>query len=217
MMRVSPILTFLVSLFAFAPISQAQISKPVYQPEVLLIQLSSEHNRMEALKAQGDEEGLKQLDKDLHGVFRAIRNDFRDHFTACPVYYFIDTNLATVKQQRFDGILINAEGNVLNTNPIKGKEFQIAYYGYPKTRMSRTGYLRNEGDKADFDTQAGRAWVVCDKEMNQVSYTRPRTDRGKWADKPEDKKYTYRSRNFDIIYQPSAKQLQSAMWSMGPR
>lgn len=210
-------LTETLLLFTFSFLTTKQIEeKKVFQPEVLLVQLSSEHNRMEALKAQGDEEGMKQLDKDLHGVFRAIRNDFRDNFTACPVYYFIDTNLSKITAGHLTHVLADADGYIQKGNPIKGKRFQIAYYGYPKMRMRRTGYLPKE-DENDFDTQAGKAWVVCDEEMNQVSYSKPRRDPGRMSDRPEDKDYRYRSPEFDIYYRPSAKLLQSAMLNMGPR
>lgn len=217
MIRYSPLFLLLILLFGGAGRAPAQSAKPVYRADIILVQLSSEINRMTALKRTGDVKRIKELDQDLRGVARAIRNDFRDHFTACPVYYFMDTNLSAVQQGHLDGVLINAEGEVLKHNPIKGKEFQIVYYGYPKARISRTGYLRNEDDAADFDTQKGKAWVVCDKEMNQVAYSKPKTDMGKWADKHEDRNYTYRSRHFDIQYQPSAKQLQHAINSMGPR
>ncbi|MBX2907013.1 MAG: hypothetical protein KF744_13295 [Taibaiella sp.] len=172
---------------------------------------------MKALKAANDEAAMAQLDKDLHGVFRAIRNDFRDHFTAYPVYFFIDTNLASVQHNHLDGVLINADDEVQRHNPIKGKEFQIVYYGYPKARIRRTGYLRSEGDDADFDTHFGKVWVVCDRDMNQVSYSKPRPILSPQADAIGDARYKYTSPKYNIEYRASADKLQKAMLDMGPR
>ncbi len=217
MMHYKPFFLVLFSLFAWVPVLYAQNGRPVWQPEVLLIQLSSEHNRMQALRARGDDEGMSQLDKDLHGVFRAIRNDFRDHFSACPVYYFIDTNLSKVKARRLEGVLIDTGGNYVQGNPMPGKKFQVAYYGYPKARMRRTGYLRNEGDGADFDTKFGKVWVVCDNNMEQVSYSKPRPVLSPQADAMGRPEYKYTSPRYNIDYRASADRLQKAMLDMGPR
>ena len=194
-----------------------QNGKPVWQPDVMLIQLSSEHNRMQTLRARGDRTGMLQLNKDIRGVFIAIRNDFRDHFTACPVYYFIDTNLARVKAGRLNGVLIDTGGNILKGNPVSGKEFQVAYYGYPKARIHRTGYLRHKDDDADFDTKFGRVWVVCDRDMNQVAYSKPRPILSPQADAIGRPEYKYTSPRYNIEYRACADRLQKAMLDMGPR
>jgi len=207
----------LIVFFCLASATMAQDSKSVFQPDVLLVQLSSEHNRMQALKARGDDEGMKQLNKDLRGVYSAIRNDFRDHFTVCPVYYFIDTNLSRINAGQLNGVLIDTGGNLIRRNTIAGKRYQIAYYGYPKARMGRTGYLQSEEDKTDFDTKFGKVWVVYDKEMNQVSYSKPRAIISAQADAIGDPRYKYTSPKYNIEYRASADRLQKSMADMGPR
>jgi hypothetical protein len=175
--------------------------------------LSTEQNRLRALKTRGDHKEAAQLQKDLQSVYVGIRNDFRDHFSFCPVYYFADTNLALVKQGRLDGILLGADGAIVPAKRLVGKLFQIAYYGYAKANIPRIGYL-TEDELADFDTRFGKVWVVYDDQMKQVAYS----EAPEFFDRQRgcyfDTTYRRKSKKFNIEYYPIAYKLEEVLRQM---
>jgi len=196
---------------------RAQAGGTVKQPEVILVQLSTGQNMREALVKQGRTAEAAQFNKEISAVYRVIRNDFRDHFHFCPVYYFMDTNLELVRSHRLDGILIGPDGNVVKADVVQGKELLIAYYGYAVARVPHVGHLHDSTDNTTFDTRTGRAWVLCDDKMQQVAYSGKGSHFNKQAEYFKEKEYSYRSRDFDIAYKPIAYKLEETLYQLAPR
>jgi len=102
-------------------------------PKAVLVQLRSEHNRMAALIKARRYKDLERLKTDAIAIQTAMINDFQDHFTECPVYYYMDTNASFVEQKMFDGILLNANLTPAKNLPINSSsnDYLVAFYGYP--------------------------------------------------------------------------------------
>lgn len=214
-----PMFTFvLFCLFVTVPSFQvvAQTARPIRQPEAILVLLPSQQNRLRVLQRSGDKKREEQLTKDLQKIYIAIRNDFRDHFSFCPVYYFMDTNIALVKQHRFKGIILDSNGEPVAEKKLDGRAFQIVYYGYAKARIPRIGYLA-ENEQADFDTRFGKVWVVCDDQLQQVAYSDLPGVLDRESEYYFDKAYRQKSKRFDIGYFPVAYKLQQTLGQMEPR
>jgi hypothetical protein len=207
----------LAVFFALPVLAMAKDHRTIKRPDFLLIQLSTEQNRMKLLESQGDEKGKKRLKKDLHSVYTAIRNDFRDHFSNCPVYFFFDTNIAQVKAKMLIGIVYTIEGREVRRSNLSGNNYQIAYFGYPVSHIPRIGYLPETADKRNFDTEFGRVWVVCDNDFDQVAYTEVPNYLERSTGYFHKKKYRYSSRKFDIEYMPVAYKLEQVFSEMAPR
>jgi hypothetical protein len=71
-----------------------------FRPKALLVQLRSEQSRIQYFETQNDQQNKEQVTKEDAKVRRVMINDFKDHFTFCPVYYFIDTNAKLIKEQK---------------------------------------------------------------------------------------------------------------------
>ena len=125
--------TLILSLLVSVGISYAQNTMDDKFPKAVLVQLRSEHNRMEYLVKTRSYKDLEKLKVDAVNVQRAMINDFQDHFTNCPVYYYMDTNAPLIQKKIFDGILLNADLTPAKNLPISnaGSDYLVAYYGYP--------------------------------------------------------------------------------------
>lgn len=209
------------TLFAFCYLlplfATGQQKKPIRQPELILVNLSTEQNRRAALVRANDEKGLEKLNRDVQAVYLAIRNDFRDHFTFCPVYYFLDTNIARVKAQKHDSVLLGEDGNYVPASVMEGKNYQIVSYGYPVMQTNRIGYLKKPKEEVGFDTRLGRVWVVYDRQMEQVAYSHPPQMLDKQFEYADDERYTYKSGIMNMRYKPAVYKLQQTLYEMMPR
>ncbi len=200
-----------------AGICSGQQKPAIRQPELILVNLSTEQNRRAALVRTKDEKGLEKLNKDVLAMYMAMRNDFSAHFTFCPVYYFLDTNIARVRTHKHDSVLLGPDGNYVSAAITEGKNYQIVSYGYPIMQMHRIGYLKEPHEKVGFDTRLGRVWVVYDEHMEQVAYTLPPHLLDKEAEYFNDKKYSYKSGIMNMRYKPEAYKLQQTLNEMMPR
>jgi len=77
-------------------------------PKVLLVMIPSETNRRKALEAAHDTKRLALLEDAVKKVQHKIVADFTDNFHFCPVYFFIDTNQATIESLHFSGVLLDS-------------------------------------------------------------------------------------------------------------
>lgn len=190
----------------------------VDQPEILLVQLSTEQNRRTMLHRSTNPKLLEQLNRDMSTIYRVIRNDFRDHFTFCPVYYFLDTDLVAVRAGHYTNVILDSAGHTVHPSVLDGKNVLIAVYGYAHHQMPPIGHIRDKDGAHSFDTRKGRRWVVYDTNMDQVAYTPVQTTtRGdKWRP-GADKRWYYRSPRFDIEYHPCAADLAATLYDLAPR
>lgn len=214
MKLISTLFTFCY-LLPFIAIGQQK--KVIRQPELILVNLSTEQNRRTALMRAKDEKGLEKLNRDVPAIYLAIRNDFNDHFTFCPVYYFLDTNIAKVKAQKHDSVLLGADGNYVPASVTEGKYYQIVSYGYPVMQTDRIGYLKQPKEEVGFDTRLGRVWVVYDEQMEQVAYSHPPQMLDRQMEYAEDERYSYKSGILNMRYKPAAYKLQQTLNEMMPR
>ena len=177
-------------------------------PAYVLIQLRSEKNRIEALAKAHWPERLEEVKKDAREVIRYMVADFKANFHYCPVYYYIDTNLAKVKKKQFEGILLDDSLNPVANIPIRKTDhnYVIVYYGYPVMRDHHDG-TANDSNYINVTGQpGGRGLIINDDRMMQISYI-TKADFGTIFLDKETKRKRYVSKHFDIEYLPVAKQL----------
>ncbi|MCW3123926.1 MAG: hypothetical protein JWQ38_3418 [Flavipsychrobacter sp.] len=170
-------------------------------PRVLLVQLFAEKNRLEALEKARKYKDIEEVTEDAKRTMEVTVNDFRDHFTYCPVYYFIDTNLEAIKNKQFDGVLLNADMSVVTNPTIKSTstDYVIVYYGYPNAQK------RSEPNTAGvIGENAGQRLVILNDKYRQMTYLSGGSFDG--PDRRNKKvKYAYTSRHFDLKYLPFAR------------
>lgn len=183
-------ITLLMVCFALQAVAQTM-------PKAVLVQLRSEHKRIAHLQETRQRKKLTELKREAQVVAQVMTNDFRDHFSYCPVYYFYDTNYHLILQNKFDGVLMDARGVpadniVLSANDT---DYWIAYFG-PVT------------SKGSDNNAMGKGLVITDskgKTINQFW-------RGEYFDilKP-DPRYSYTSKKFDLRYYATAAKLDAKM------
>lgn len=202
---------FICCFFLSAFATSAQQQERNRFPKAILVQLSSEQNRMKDLQKRPSDSGkLAQLKKDAAIVCEKMRLDFKDNFTMYPVYFYMDTNFKQIKAGNFTDVLMDVDGDLMERTELSNgsTDFFIIYYGYPKfTKRKPKRIKANSEEGASFDAPTGKYFVICDNKLEQITYVR----RGKnsFMNKvpPEDKKYVYNSPAFNIGYIPTVKKL----------
>lgn len=169
---------------------------------VVLVQLSTEHNRIEALCQQKKYAAAKEVAADAEKVITVMLKDFRDNFTYCPVYYYLDTNVNKIKARQFDGILLDTNLNTVANVPLHkdSKDYQVIFYGKPAVQSKRskvqrdtTKYLYNSGEPF------GRGLVVLNYKFQQLRYFYKLDYSDLFLGKRK-KQYYYSSKHYDIEY-----------------
>lgn len=127
---------FLSLLFALIlHIANAQSQETsVYKPNAILFRLNESTVQMEAYKRRGDDKNvakLKQIDKATH---LTIMNDFKSHFSFCPVYFFYEKDLESVIKRDWEKVIF-MDTNFAQTDKIikigNIDNFFIAEINYP--------------------------------------------------------------------------------------
>ena len=203
--------------------SQAQQNDEKDYPSALLVQLRSEHNRIEALKKANKYKELEEVMNDGAEVRKRMILDFHNNFEYCPVYYYMDTNAEFVKEKKFAGILLNEDGSPVKDPVINSAsdDYVIAYYGYPISQSRQTKVQTDTSRRSyDPDPPFGKGLVILNDKYLQLTYfykfgyDELAFDRRKnWL-----KKYYYNSKHFDIEYYPLAYLFNRTMLNRyGPR
>ncbi len=205
-----------VSLFIILVIacSTSSIAQKRKYPAAILLQLRSESNRIQALSYARRQNELNEVILDARNAAAAMKRDFEDNFSYCPVYYFVDTNIDLIKQKKFDGILITSDGTPV-TNPLitaASTDYYIVYYGYPVSQPKQGRVVKdperyNTGNGEPF----GKGLVINNDEMEQLSYIIKLNYNDFFLTKEMKKKYYYESKHFDIGYFPLAKDLNKKL------
>jgi len=206
-----PALIILATLLLAGNDVAAQKKRKYYMPpKAILVQLSTETNRMAWLLKNKNELSVTQLQQDVQAVIEKTVTDFSDNFYYCPVYFFMDTNAAQVRAGRLGGVLLDKDlqpvkNMVLNDGDTN---FFIGYYG-PRTSdfsgKDETEYYRYHND---MDTHIPR-WVMLDRNFHALRAPLPysfgvrRAPYGRALKQPY-KTYVYNSPKFNIAYAPSA-------------
>ncbi len=201
------ILITIVAMMNFASDLYAQTL-----PEAVLVQLRSEHNRIQALTKDGRYKEVAIVKKDALGVANAMISDFQNHFSFCPVYYYMDTNLDLVKQKKFDGILMNADGTPAKNLIINetSKKYFIVYYGYA-IEQSKAHKIVTDPEKyqTNSGTPRGKGLIINNGNFYQVAYLY-KFDYENFSFKVfRNRKYYYISRHYDMEYFPFAKEFNN--------
>lgn len=161
-------------------------------PSAVLVMLNSETNRIKKFTPEQRAKDLEIVKKDAAEVVKVTKNDFRDHFHNMPVFYFMDTNIARIKKHDFAGVVTADDGSPAGNIP---DNYIIAYYGYPDFH-------------SDPDALFRKGLVIADDTMKQLTNG---AIAWRYFAYGRNKKYSYESRRFDIMYVPVAKRLSKLL------
>ena len=197
------------STWRFQKRGQAHVHyrKFAFPPKALLIQLRSEKRRIDYFENRNDLTNAQRVKKDAAEVRTVMTNDFRDHFTFCPVYYFIDTNAELVRQQKFDGVLLDAFGKPADKAVISpgDTQYYIVYYGYPENEKTESPVTREATYKYGSGDVMDKGLIFLDYRYQQRDYYFIVTNLREYFMRYLDPNYEFYSRKFDMEYRPMAK------------
>jgi hypothetical protein len=98
------------------------------KPNVLLIQLPTEQNRMQYFEARQSSKQQAQLQKDIAQIHRMMTADFNTNFTFCRIYYFIDTNAHFIQEGNFSAALLDTTLQPVKNSSLQGQVYWIGSY-----------------------------------------------------------------------------------------
>ncbi len=213
-MKTSSLLLFIALIFASA-ITNAKTPPPDNKPVVaVLVQLKAEKNRIEALTRAHKKSLLENVIIDRGEVINAMTADFTDHFSYCPVYYYMDTNVDAIQNKHFANVLLNADltpAKNIAFNPENDK-YVVVYYGDP-VKQSRDqsvvtdtmAYLNADGKPE------GRGLVILNSNLQQISFFYKFGYDDVFLKMKYGSKYCFSSKHFQMEYYPFAKKLNTAI------
>ena len=153
----------------------------------ILVQLNTETNKTQYYMKRGKM-------KDAHRVIITSQKqrsmyiqDYTDNFTFCPVYYFMDTTIGSIKNKKFENCLLDAMGNAIPKEklPADDSSFLVIEFGYPEDNTAVTTTIKG--------------LIVRNSKFEQINYV--------MKSRTPNSKYTLKPNLFDITYKPFAKHL----------
>lgn len=180
--------------------------KDEHAPKAILIQLSTYQNREAYFKKQGKTALLEILQRDRDSVMHKMVADFKDNFSYCPMYFFIDTNSRKIRNKEFEGILLDEDLRPVNHPKISGKDnYFIVQFGIPAKG--------SEGEGVAALTSSKHQLIVCDDQLNKLERPLPDGSNNKWPGKIgyQLETYHYDSPKFDISYRPYASHFNAKL------
>jgi hypothetical protein len=215
-MRISTHAIFIILFLLFHVTGRSQDSLSSKYPTAVLVQLRSEHNRIEALTKDRRYNEVEEVKNDAKEVISRMKLDFHNNFDYCPVYYYMDTNADLVKNKAFTGILMNEDGSIV-TNPIvneKNNRYVIAFYGHP---VSQSRLKKVETDPAKYAVSNEKiptlGLVILNDKFQQLTYFYKFKYDELFFGSRRNRKYYYRSKHFEIEYYPFAKLFAETMFN----
>lgn len=180
------------------------------RPTVILVQLPTEQNRIDAMARSQKPASLEEVKRDAEAVRNSMMRDFTDNFSFCPVFYFMDKDLDKVKNQNFAGILFDKDMRPISEPGIGpgSKDYVVVRYGKPDVQPHRTKVVTDSTDLND-GIPMGRGLVVSNYKLQQVKYVTTYDYKRKLLGAQKRKEYYYSSKHFQIAYFPLAKELDS--------
>jgi hypothetical protein len=210
MLRILYLLALLVlpMLTDAAPRKSGKQRRP--PPKVILVMLSTETNRENALLKAGRTKDLEILKHDREMIQKLTKADFKEHFNYCPAYFFYDTDLEAVKKKQFDGVLFGADSGMAPADAVTDTNFLIVYYGFPTWQTGRNSMeITTQGTVGGKPN--GWGFVLNNHEMKQVGYIY--WLRTIFLSRAYLKAFGYESDKFDIEYMPLAEDLNSKLYN----
>lgn len=181
-------------------------------PHYVLVQISSESNRIKAMERAHAQRELEIVKKDAAGVKAAMMKDFKDRFTFCPVYFYIDTNVELIKARKFDGILLDTSRQLVANPPLNAnsKDYLVVYWGFPTTQPHNMKVVKDSVTQySKVGEPTGKGLIVCNYKLQQLKYFIQRGLFMVKEDQEKQKGYYYFSKRFDIQYFPMAGRINS--------
>jgi hypothetical protein len=205
------LLTVVASL-AQPTLSVAQDSV-LLRPKFVLVQLSSEKNRIEALAKNKRYSELEIVKKDAKGTKDATITDFKRHFDRYPVYFYIDTNINAIKARQFSGVLFDTAGNAIGNRLINenSQDYLIVYYGLPTTQPRSSTVVDASDEYSKLGEPNGKGLIICNYLFQQVMYFYKLGSSDLGLDKNKYKGCYYFSKKFDIEYFPLAQRFNKSV------
>ena len=178
-------------------------------PATILVQLPTETNRIQTLEKNGYHAKAEIARQDGAKERKAMINDFKDHFTYCSVYYYMDTNSAAIMNKQFAGKLMDADGSVVQNPAIgAGNDYYIVYYGFP---LKQDKVMKPQNDSTGISEEFGRGLIICNHNLQQLSYFYKLGYNDAFIKLLSERKYYYYSQTFDLEYYPYAKLLNKRL------
>jgi hypothetical protein len=167
-------------------------SKLKFPPKALLVQLSTESRKIANCLSVGDTNTANRIRKEAWQIRKVTANDFSSNFSFCPVYYFLDTNAEKIKNQYFDGVLLNSDGSLAHDIVLQpgDSNYFIIYYGHPN----------NQGYDGAW-TGMSNGLIFLNYQYNQVDYFHVFRYASIFRRQSED---FYESKKYDMEYYPFA-------------
>ncbi len=197
-------LFILINLFSLACFGHLE------EPKAIIVVLKAQKNRLSYFMQRGDSANAQLVRKDAEEVMRVMRNDFTDHFSFCPVYYVMDTNLSLLKARKLNGILLDNKLNTIPSTLIKPDElYFIVYFGKPAMVTTSKDGSNTYSAKND----VGNGLVLVGADLSPLKkypgfVFLPEPSRSPAITQP---KYNYDSPKFDIYYRGWAKLLEKRL------
>jgi len=187
-----------------------------HHPSAVLVQLRSEQNRIKAMEKAHDYKRLAQVEKDALGVRAAMVNDFKNHFDYCPVYYYMDSNLALIKKREFKGALMDTDGTQAKNIALNdtSTDYLVVYYGYP-TAQARYKKVVTDPKKYEYNSgePSGKGLIINNYKFQQVSfYYLFGYDHLFFKKGSKRFNNAYESKHYDIEYFPCAEKLNKELY-----
>jgi hypothetical protein len=157
--------------------------------KAILVQLNTEQSKIGYFRKAGRNGDAEKVIKESAEMNKRMISDFTDHFTLCPVYYYVDTNADRIKNKNFDNILLDAKGMPVAAPIGIDSDYLIALYGT---------------DDGTANVTVTKGLVVYTPQYKQVLFLRRNDMDGK------GKNYAYSS-DFGIEYYPHATMLERRM------
>jgi hypothetical protein len=197
-------------------VSTAQNTKSVDFPSVILVKLSAETNRINALIKAKRFNDLEKFKSEAEIVRNVTIADFNDNFNYCPVYYFIDTNMQLIIDGKFEGVLLNKDLSVATNTPLNDSSnmHSIVYYGFPQWQTKKGKWDTTKSSTAEGGKPFGKALVINDPKLRQIYYLY-------WLDNDffnfkfmskKKNNYKYTSKKFELEYYPFAAELNRKLY-----
>ncbi len=204
-----------VSLCMISSLVYAQKSADRKLPGAILVQLKSEKNKIIAMTKAHDYKNLALVKKDAIRIKNATINDFKDHITYCPVYFYMDTNADKVIAGNLDGVLFTADSSLVAPSAVglQDKKYIIVFYGNPITQ-SHTKMVVPDSVAKQPQTEApnGTGLVINNPKMEQISYLYKFGYENWTVQSKKNRKYIAVSKKFDMEYFPIAGILDSKLY-----
>jgi len=204
------------SLISNITVVQAQLFKKRLKdenpPKAILVQLNTESNKINYFLNHNKPEEADRIKNEAAKISIAARNDFKAHFSFCPVYFFADTNYNLIKARKFNGVLLNSDGSIAHDIAITSNDtcYYIAIFGHAQSEVRPT-HTNNKVEQ-DPTYLLGRGLVILDYRFEQLPPTEfhyvYKMDYYDLFAKP-DPRYSYKSKKYDMEYYPSANRLNN--------